>query len=309
MASHEGSMLERLAMPAKAEVGKSLLITLFKHNGVIREFASGVEIVDEIADSFSLSKEQRNAVLERIYRKENRIVKTPLWHRLLYRAADNLAKEKLVTRPTTTVQFTTKKEWMLTERGLDVALQLLGLAAEQKAVLPIKSFEVRKEVKRLTETERPQNYDPLDLKRKKAITRTSNIRSRGFRQAVIESYDCRCCVCGLKIQTPDFMMWEVEAAHIVPHGLNGRDDVWNGIALCGFHHWAFDTGWFSLSDDCKMVVSSRLKKLPTDFGKVGNYDFFRNTVCQDKLILLPKNPVLYPHPKSLEWHRQHIFYT
>jgi hypothetical protein len=310
MASYEGSMLEQLAMPTRAEVKKELLIMLFKHNGVIREFASGVEIVDEIADCFSLSQKQRNAVLERIYRKENRIVKTPLWHRLLYRAADELAKEKLATRPTTTVQLTNKKEWMLTEKGFDAALHLLGLATEQKAMLSIKSFEVQKEVKKLTETERPQNYNPVDLQKKKqTITRASNIRLRGFRQAVIESYDCRCCVCGLKIQAPDFMMWEVEAAHIVPHGSNGRDDVWNGIALCKFHHWAFDTGWFSLSDDCRIVVSSQLKKLPTDFGKVGDYDFFRNTLCQDNLIFLPKNSVLYPHQKSLEWHRQHIFYT
>jgi hypothetical protein len=310
MTSYEGSMLEQLAMPTRAEVEKSLLMTLFKNNGAIREFASGVKIVDEIADGFSLNQEQRNAVLERIYKKENRIVKTPLWHRLLYRAADNLAKEKLVTRPTITVQLTNKKEWMLTEKGFDAALQLLGLTSEQKAVLPVKSFEVQREIKRLTETERPENYDPLDLqKKKKTHVKASNIRSRGFRHAVIESYDYRCCVCGLKIQTPDFMIWEVEAAHIVPHGSNGRDDVWNGIALCKFHHWAFDTGWFSLSNDCKMVVSSRLQELPMDFGRVENYDFFRNTLYQDKLILLPKNPVLYPHPGSLKWHRQHIFHT
>jgi hypothetical protein len=300
MTSYDGSMLERLAMPTRAEVEKSLLITLFKHNGVIREFASGVEIVDEIADYFSLSQEQRNVVLERIYRKENRIVKTPLWHRLLYRAADKLAKEKLVTRPTTTAQLTNKKEWMLTEKGFDVALKFLGFAAEQKVVFPIKSFEVQKEIKKLTETERPQNYDPLDLRKKKrTIARVSSLRLRGFRQAVIESYDYRCCVCGLKIQTPDFTMWEVEAAHIVPHNSNGRDDVWNGLALCKFHHWAFDTGWFSLSDDCKIVVSSQLQKMPKESGKIKDYDLFRNTLHQDKLILLPKNSGLYPREKSL----------
>jgi putative restriction endonuclease len=177
-------------------------------------------------------------------------------------------------------------------------------------VLPVKSFEVQKEIKRLTETERPKDYDPLDLQReKKTLARTASIRARGFRQAVIESYDCRCCVCGLKIPTPDFMAWEVEAAHIVPHGSNGRDDVWNGIALCKFHHWAFDTGWFSLSSDCRVIVSSRLKKLPGDFGKAGDYDLFRNTLYHDKLAILPKNLVLHPHPKSLEWHRQHIFHA
>src|SRR6185436_10409047 len=106
-------MLVDLRMPSRKEVEQALLKTLFKYNGVIKEFATGVDIVDEIADEFSLDENQRTAVLERIYRKENRIVKTPLWHRLLYRAADSLAKNKLVSRPTATIHLTNKKEWML----------------------------------------------------------------------------------------------------------------------------------------------------------------------------------------------------
>ena len=123
--SYEGDMLKRLAMPTRQDVEKALLKTLFKHNGIIKEFASGESIVNEMADAFSLSEEQRDTVLERIYRKENRIVKTPIWHRLLYRAAGALAKAKLVTRPTTTVRLTDKKEWMLTEAGIEKALRLL----------------------------------------------------------------------------------------------------------------------------------------------------------------------------------------
>jgi hypothetical protein len=86
--SYERNMLELLAMPARQEVKNAIIETLFKHNGSIKEFAIGEAIVAEIADLFSLNKDQREAVLERIYRKENRIVKTPLWHRLLYRAAN-----------------------------------------------------------------------------------------------------------------------------------------------------------------------------------------------------------------------------
>ncbi|PIQ68074.1 MAG: hypothetical protein COV91_06020 [Candidatus Taylorbacteria bacterium CG11_big_fil_rev_8_21_14_0_20_46_11] len=100
--SYEGRMLKDLAMPTRKEVERALLKILFKHNGVIKEFATGEEIVNEIADGFDLKNNQRTAVLERIYLKEDRIVRTPLWHRLLYRAADALAKEKLVSRPTST---------------------------------------------------------------------------------------------------------------------------------------------------------------------------------------------------------------
>jgi len=85
--------------------------------------------------SFNLNEKQRTVVLERIYRKENRIVKTPLWHRLLYRAADSLAKDKLVSRPTTTILLTNKKEWMLTENGYDETLKLLNIPKAQKEFL------------------------------------------------------------------------------------------------------------------------------------------------------------------------------
>lgn len=164
--SYEGRMLEDFKMPTRKEVEEALLVTLFNHNGTVKEFANGEDIVDEIANQFSLNKNQRNAVLERIYHKENRIVKTPLWHRLLYRAADALAKEKLVSRPTSTMLLTNKKEWMLTENGFDKALKLLKIPETQKEFLPTKSYEVQKIVKKLIETSRPEYYNPFDKEKK-----------------------------------------------------------------------------------------------------------------------------------------------
>ena len=164
--SYEGKMLEDFAMPTRKEVERALLKTLFNHNGAIKEFVAGAEIVNEIADEFNLNKNQRTAVLERIYRKENRIVKTPLWHRLLYRAADSLAKEKLVSKPTSTVLLTNKKEWMLTENGFEEALKLLNIPKTEREFLQTKSYEVQKIVKKLIESPRSQNYNPFNKKNK-----------------------------------------------------------------------------------------------------------------------------------------------
>ena len=215
--SYEGKMLKDLKMPSRKEVEQALLISLFKHKGVIKEFGAGEEIVDEIANDFILTSEQRIAYLETIYRKENRVKKSSLWHRLLFRAAANLAKENLVCRPTQTFLLTNKKEWMLTENGFDTALKLLKIPQAQKEVLPIKSYEVQKVIKKLIETPRPQNYYPIDEKKlTTTITKEISIRKRGFRQAVIEAYDFKCAVCGMKINSPKKMIWEVEAAHIVP---------------------------------------------------------------------------------------------
>jgi hypothetical protein len=307
--SYEGDMLVKLAMPAKQDIENAIITTLFRHNGSIREFAAGEEIVAEIADMFSLNQEQRKTALERIYRKENRIVKTPLWHRLLYRAADALAKNKLVTRPADTAALTNKKEWMLTEKGIDYAMRLLRIPSAQKDMLPVRTFEVENEVKIITEAPRPENYIPFEQRsRSKSITKTIAIRARGFRQAIIESYDFSCCVCGLKINSPNSLNWEVEAAHIVPHGLQGKDDIWNGVALCRLHHWAFDVGWFSLSNNYRILISSRLDHIPGDFGKIGSFDFFRKSLDTNRGMILPQNDSLYPHINALEWHREHIFY-
>jgi hypothetical protein len=76
--SYEGKMLEQFAMPTQSEVEQALLRALLKHGGVIKEFGSGQEIVDEIANDFGLNENQRSAFLETIYRKENRVKKSLL---------------------------------------------------------------------------------------------------------------------------------------------------------------------------------------------------------------------------------------
>ena len=307
--SYEGEMLKKLSMPTKRDVEKALLKTLIKHKGTIKEFATGEKIVDELADLFSLNEEQRKTVLERIYRKENRIVKTPLWHRLLYRAADSLAKEKIITRPTTTVQLTNKKEWMLTEYGYDSALKLLRIPSSQKELLSIKSYEVQKLVNKIKSAPSPEIYNPFENQiREKNVIKELSIRSRGFRQVVIESYDCKCSVCGLKINSPDNIYWEVEAAHIVPYSKKGKDDIWNGIALCRLHHWAFDVGWFSLTDDFKILISPKYESLTDGYGKIGSIDFLKSAIAPNKPIALPTVKSLNPHKSSIQWHRDNIFH-
>ena len=130
--SYERKMLEDLEMPTRKEVEQALLKSLFNHNGVIKEFGAGEEIVEEIANDFGLNEEQRTAYLETIYKKENRVKKSYLWHRLLFRAADSLAKEKLVSRPTKTILLTNKREWMLTEDGYNRILEILRIPLTQK---------------------------------------------------------------------------------------------------------------------------------------------------------------------------------
>lgn len=306
--SYEGQMLEDLRMPARAEVETRILKALLRHRGVLKEFAASADIVNEIADQFELSQQQRSATLERIYRKENRIVHSLLWHRQLFRAADSLAKSGLVSRPTATFQLSGKREWMLTEKGLDTVLLLEGSPDIDKESLGVRSFEVQKIVKKITHKPRPANYDPVEPGKRIVLHSSESVfRSRGFRQAVIEAYDCKCSFCGLKLPSPDALAWEVEAAHIVPNKLRGKDDVWNGLALCRTHHWAFDVGWLTVNHELSVQVSSRMEKMTAELGQIDNVNMIRMFKIAKSKIGLPKNRNSFPHESALEWHRTNRF--
>jgi HNH endonuclease len=306
--SYEGEYLKDLGMPDRKKVEEALLISLFEHNGVIKEFGEKEKIVGEIADSFRLSDEQRAAYLETVYRKENRVKKSYLWHRLLFRAADSLAKDNFVTRPTKTLKLTKKRAWMLTESGFDAALELLNIPVSEKEYLSTKSYEVQKIVKEISETKRPKDYDPFDARKKIVrVSKESSLRTRSFRHAIIEAYEFRCAVCGLSIYSPDTLSWEVEAAHIVPHSAKGKDDIWNGLALCHLHHWLFDVGWFTILDDYTLKVSPKKDSLPNDFGRMENDDILKS-MCSERRISLPKRKGIYPHRNAMNWHRDNIFH-
>jgi putative restriction endonuclease len=88
----------------------------------------------------------------------------------------------------------------------------------------------------------------------------------------------------------------------------GRDDIWNGIALCHLHHWAFDVGWFTLLDNYIIEISSQVNSLPSDYGRIGDYEFIRELSHRTERIILPDKNEIYPHPNAIRWHRLNVFY-
>ncbi len=303
-------MLELLVMPARHLVEQVLLKVLLRHEGVIEEFGTGEQIVEEIANEFNLTQNQRIAVLETVYRKENRTKRSLLWHRLLFRAAASLAQQGYLSRPSETLKLTGNREWMLTESGFDESLQLSEISLKKKDLLSTKTFEVEKLARQITEAPRPDIYDPFDTKKARSKTqKVSAIRARGFRQAVLQAYDRSCAFCGMKISTPDNAIWEAQAAHIVPHSFMGKDDIWNGLSLCHIHHWAFDVGWLSIQDDFTIQVSSKIATLSPLFGKMQGFDCVRIYSTEKIQMRLPSNKNLRPHQAALVWHREHVLFN
>jgi putative restriction endonuclease len=122
-------------------------------------------------------------------------------------------------------------------------------------------------------------------------------RDAAFTRLVRDTYNERCAVCGSKRESPNGNP-EVEAAHIYPKQQGGSDDVRNGIALCKLHHWAFDTGWLSLSDEHEVLVK--------DAPEWNGYHEFKQ--LEGNRIHLPNEEQATPHPMFLKEHRQlHAF--
>ena len=222
---------------------------------------------------------------------------------------DILAKKQLISRPSDTVKLTNRKEWMLTELGYDTVLKQLHLPKKQKDYLSVQSYEVQKIVKKLMGKACPTSYNPIEQMGKRTVETTKEVklRRRGFRQAVIEAYDFRCAICGLKLHIPLTRHWEVEAAHIVPHGANGKDDIWNGMALCRFHHWAFDAGWLAVLDNFRIIPSTHVHSLDAQTGVMHDIELLQRFLSDSIHIRLPSNPNCFPHNMSFQWHRENIF--
>jgi hypothetical protein len=122
-------------------------------------------------------------------------------------------------------------------------------------------------------------------------------RDIAFRNLVLTEYEYHCTICGMKFQLGELI--EAQAAHIIPKNRSGTDDPRNGLSLCRTHHWAFDNGLFSLSDNYQITVSSVVLKAET-----ANFNL---TDFSDRQISLPSNEILFPHQLALDWHRKNIF--
>lgn len=122
------------------------------------------------------------------------------------------------------------------------------------------------------------------------------VRDRVFRRLILDAYDCRCAITGLRFINGGGRA-EVEAAHIKSVENNGPDSINNGLALSGTVHWMFDRGLVSLTDELDILVSRH----------VNDPERVWDLVNETGKALIPHASELRPHPKYLEWHRNHCF--
>jgi putative restriction endonuclease len=153
-------------------------------------------------------------------------------------------------------------------------------------------------------------YDPAENYARKVIRKFEQmnlaereeeliLRSHIFRKAVLEIYDGRCAISGMKLEFGNNVTM-VDACHIIPFADAQGDTITNGIALSPTLHRAFDRGLVSVSDDYRVLVHPRL----TDhFPEVGIRQFAHQE------LKLPYDSRFYPSPEKFAQHRQRFAFA
>jgi len=153
-----------------------------------------------------------------------------------------------------------------------------------------KSSQTTSVTEKTKSSEQTQSDPPLTEETTSYQT-TQKRRDNSFVHKVKEAYNKRCAVCGDRRISPNGNP-EVEAAHIYPKHKGGSDTIENGIALCRLHHWAFDVGWITITEDYIIRVADR--------PNLDGYSEFQP--LEGEKIILPDNAALRPHEKFLKNH-------
>ena len=141
----------------------------------------------------------------------------------------------------------------------------------------------------------PEEQEPfLGPVERETVLTSRKVRDRQFRKRVLDAYECRCALTGMRLINGGGRA-EVQAAHIVGVEHGGSDRESNGIALSGTVHWMFDRGLVSLSDDGGILLSDR----------IGDLASVERLIYPDRRARLPASESLQPHRRYLAWHREY----
>lgn len=132
-------------------------------------------------------------------------------------------------------------------------------------------------------------------------SRAESRRVTGFRNLVLLSYRYSCAVCGLSLRL-DNRTIGLDAAHIKWRQANGPDVAENGLALCSMHHKLFDLGAFTVSNDCRVLVSERVSG-----EQNGNHFHHLLLSHHGRPLKQPLRREQRPHAAFVAWHRKEVF--
>ncbi len=128
------------------------------------------------------------------------------------------------------------------------------------------------------------------------------VRDRAFTSIVLDEYRRQCCVCNSLFVLRDndrAPLVEAQAAHIIPVKDKGPDDPRNGLSLCRRHHWAFDSGLFTITDALLVRLSPAVSRAERRKFDLEEYDA--------EAVTRPVRESCVPEQLALEWHHANVF--
>lgn len=146
--------------------------------------------------------------------------------------------------------------------------------------------------------------DNIEL-RKREINRWqvyAQRRGAAFRKRVRDAYNCRCLICSARFPSTSVNLRPgIDAAHILPWAEYDIDEVYNGIALCKLHHWAFDERLLQIAVRAEEYYVE-LSKEAEEYLQLPEFsiDVLRRSVGKIPSELLPSRRRDWPSPKLLE---------
>lgn len=147
-----------------------------------------------------------------------------------------------------------------------------------------------------------EDIEKGDYKVKDAFSKTKVRRKQSaWSQIVKTNFAYRCCMPNCDIAQKDL----VAAAHIKPYsekevGTGHRADPSNGLCFCPLCHKLFDKGYFTISDDMKIILSPEIKGIKS---KV-----IQNLIAKSgKMTISPTPAKIKIKKEYLNFHRKNIF--
>jgi len=127
------------------------------------------------------------------------------------------------------------------------------------------------------------------------VTAKQRLHQIFFRDAILSSYNARCCVTGLPLVEC------LVAGHIIPWSVDERRraDPTNGVCMSATFDRLFDAGLVTIEDDLTLRVSKRVRGLKDEAAAV------LVAARHGQKIIPPAR--FFPDPECLRWHREHVF--
>ena len=155
---------------------------------------------------------------------------------------------------------------------------------------------------------RAANHRVLQLagesKTSRLVEQTVRLGQHRFARSVLDNYDHTCVFCGFSPRSlPRHKL--LVASHIKPWAAcNDRErlDVCNGVAACGMHDAAFDTGLITVNGGLRV---HRARSLQMSVRNDPGSDNYFEVVLRARLVLPAE--ALRPADSYLEWHQERIY--